>query len=419
MRPGHRPGPRTPETADAPVVAATKGACRHSMPAQDEREGPKPYKTYKARRARRRAADEALVGAPPAVESRPAGDRAPAERSAGRGPDGRSYRTYGAEEAAGGPRRGKPRKPPRPRRRFRWWYVPAGLAAVLVIGAVVLTVLAWPGYQKFDRAVDKANKRVDKGVRAQLTPDKGWLWRNGTTVLLLGVDSKAGEPARSDTIMLMRFNPKKHQINQLSIPRDTRVEIPGRGFDKINTAMFWGGPEMALKVIKEYTGIPINHVMIVDFKGFPRLVDAVGGVDMYIPETVTTVAGDNARTVVFKKGMHHFDGKYAMLYVRIRYVDDDFHRAARQQAFVQALQKKIARPSNVPKLPEMGRRFMSGVATDLTTTQIIELAYLKWRATGGKKAVMAGTPGWEGGVAYVFPPSDAERQRMIKQFLGK
>ncbi len=60
-----------------------------------------------------------------------------------------------------------------------------------------------------------------------MSPDDGWIWRNGTTLLLLGVDSKAGEPARSDTILLMRFNPKTHTINQLSIPRDTRVDVPG------------------------------------------------------------------------------------------------------------------------------------------------------------------------------------------------
>jgi LCP family protein required for cell wall assembly len=276
--------------------------------------------------------------------------------------------------------------------------------ATLVVTGVVLTVLAWPGYQKFDRAVDKANKRVDAKTRAQLSPGDGWIWRSGTTLLLLGVDSKAGEPARSDTILLMRFNPKTRMVNQLSIPRDTRVEIPGYGTDKINTAMFYGGSALAVETIQDFTGIPINHVMVVNFQGFPRLVNAVGGVDMMVPKTISTTAGSNARTVVYKKGMHHFDGKNAMLYVRIRYADDDFHRASRQQAFVQALQKKLARPSNITKLPEIGKRFMSGVATDLTTNQILQLGYLKWRAKGGKKMVMVGTPGWDGGVAYVFPP---------------
>jgi len=388
----------------------------------DDNGGRKPYKRYKAGRARRSSVDDELAGARPPREPRP--------REDGRGSDARpvsaersdgEYRRYGPAPANG--KKGKKAAArgagtaPKRRRRFRWWFVPVGLLIALIIAGVVATVLAWPGYQKFDRAVDKANKRIDKKTRAELTPDDGWIWRNGTTLLLFGVDSKAGEPARSDTIMLMRFNPRTHTINQLSIPRDTRVQLPNGSYDKINTAMFWGGPSMAVQAVKQFLGVDVNHVMVVDFKGFPRVVNAVGGVDLNVPKTITTIAGANGRTVVFKEGLHHFDGKYAMLYVRIRYADDDFHRAARQQQFVQALQKKIAQPSNITKLPEIGKKFMSGVATDLTTNQIIELGYLKWRATGGKKVVMVGTPGLDGGVAYVFPPSDAEKQKLVHQFL--
>jgi LCP family protein required for cell wall assembly len=371
----------------------------------DDREGRKPYRTYKAGRARRSSVDDELAGARPA--------RPGASRQEGRSPKG--YQQY--DSAAAG---GKGGKPPKRRRRFRWWFVPVGLLLTLIVAGVVVVVLAWPGYKKFDRAVTAANHRfdkLDKKTRGQLTPDKGWIWRHGTTLLLLGVDSKAGEPARSDTIMLLHFDPKTRTINQLSVPRDTRVALPGRGYDKINAAMFWGGPSMAVQTIRRFLGIPINHLMVVNFQGFPRLVNAVGGVDMYVPKTISTQAGGKGRVVVFKQGMHHFDGKYGMLYVRIRHADDDFHRAARQQQFVQALQKKLARPSNITKLPEIGRRFMSGTVTDLTTNQILELAYLKWRANGGKKAVMVGAPAWIGGVAYVLPPGEAEKQRMIRAFL--
>jgi LCP family protein required for cell wall assembly len=392
------------------------------MQNEDDNGGRKPYKRYKAGRARRSSVDDELAGARPPREPRPRDDSA----GAGARPDSAEradgeYRRYGSSPANAKPgtkaTQGVGAAPKR--RRFRWWLVPVGLLGVLLIAAVVATVLAWPGYQKFDRAVDKSNERIDKKTRAQLTADNGWIWRNGTTLLLLGVDSKTGEMARSDTIMLMRFNPRTHTINQLSIPRDTRVQQPDGSYDKINTAMFWGGPSAAVQTVKRFLGVDVNHVMVVDFKGFPRLVNAVGGVDLRVPKTITTIAGANGRTVVFKKGLHHFDGKNAMLYVRIRYADDDFHRAARQQQFVQALQKKIARPSNITRLPEIGKRFMSGVATDLTTNQIIELGYLKWRATGGKKMVMVGAPGYEGGVAYVYPPSDAEKQKLVHRFLTK
>jgi LCP family protein required for cell wall assembly len=392
------------------------------MQNEDDNGGRKPYKRYRAGRARRSSVDDELAGARPPREPRPrdegagAGARPVSAESA----DG-EYRRYGSAPANGkqGKKAARGADAAPKRRRFRWWLVPVGLLGVLLIAAVVGTVLAWPGYQKFDRAVDKANTRIDKKTRAALTADDGWIWRNGTTLLLLGVDSKTGEMARSDTIMLMRFNPRTRTINQLSIPRDTRVQQPDGSYDKINTAMFWGGPSAAVQTVEKFLGVDVNHVMVVDFKGFPRLVNAVGGVDLKVPKTITTIAGANGRTVVFKEGLHHFDGKNAMLYVRIRYADDDFHRAARQQQFVQALQKKIARPSNITKLPEIGKKFMSGVATDLTTNQIIELGYLKWRATGGKKMVMVGTPGWDGGVAYVYPPSDAEKQKLVHQFLTK
>ena len=401
------------------------------MTRQDEdREGAKPYRTYKARRPRRTQVDDELAWARPA-RSRPQpstngrGDPAGAPEYPRQ--SDKAYHTYGPAPDDG--RKGKKAKKnagtaPRRRRRFRWWHIPVAVVALLVIAGVVFTVLAWPGYQKFDRAVDKANKRIDKKTRAQLSPDSGWIWRNGTTLALFGLDA-AGLPGHSDTIMLMRFDPKTHTINQLSIPRDTLVNVDGYGQTKITEAMWYGGPSLALKTLKDYTGIPINHVVVVGFQGFPRLVNAVGGVDFSVPQTVTTgagpgVAGSTQRVVTFQKGMHHFDGKNAMLYVRIRhaYAGGDFTRAARQQAFLQALQKKLMRPSNITKLPEIGKHFMSGVSTDLKTNQLLELAYLKWRASNGKKQVLTGAFGWNNGQAVVLPPSDAEKQKVIDRFLG-
>jgi polyisoprenyl-teichoic acid--peptidoglycan teichoic acid transferase len=394
----------------------------------EDTDGRKPYTTYKSGLARRSALDDELAAsAPPSPNSgdgrerRTYGDRIgqaqpphPADEPAS------GYRRYSSQSssgaAQGAAQSGGGRKSPR-RRRSRWWVVPVALLLVMAIGGAVLAVLAWPGYSTFDRAVDRSNRQIDKATRAQLAPDDGSIWRSGTTVLLFGVDSKTGEPARSDTIMLMRFNPDKRTVNQLSIARDTRVGLPNGTYDKINSAMFWGGPAMAVQTVKQYLGIDVNHVMVVNFKGFPRLVNAVGGVDINVPKTVSTVAGSSGRIVTFPAGMNHLDGKNAMLYVRIRYADDDMHRATRQQQFVQALENKLAKPSNIPKLPEIGKRFMSGVATDLTTTEILQLGYLKWRAEGGKKVIVAGTPGWDGGVSYIYPPSDAEKKKLVQQFL--
>ena len=405
------------------------------MARQDEdRAGAKPYKTYKAGRGRRSALDDELAGARPprprpSPSTRDHADRSRPHTSYPSRSD-KAYRTYGpapgdGRKAGAGKKRAGAGSGPRRRRRFRWWSVPVILVSVLLIAGVVATVLAWPGYQKFDRAVDKANKRVDEKTRAQLSPDDGWIWRNGTTIALFGLD-EAGLPAHSDTILLMRFDPGSHKINQISIPRDMLVNVDGYGQQKLTQAMWYGGPSLALKSVRELTGIPINHVMVVGFQGFPRLVNAVGGIDMYVPQTVSTgagpgIAGSTQRVVTFEKGMQHFDGKNAMLYVRIRkaYADGDFTRAKRQQAFIDALQKKIVQPGNITKLPEIGTRFMSGVSTDLTTNEILELSYLKWRADGGKKQVMKGEFGWHEGQAVVLPPGNAAKQKMIDRFLGE
>ena len=390
------------------------------MPVNDDRQRPpadKPYRTYRGGHARRTSLDDELAGlrppAQPARDQQARDQRARDEEAPGAGRDesGKAgYRRYGSD--GGG-------RPPH-RRRFRWWHVPLVLAVLLVIATVVGVVLAYPGYKRFDKAVDNSNRRLGREARAVLDPDDGLLLTNPTTVLLLGVDSKEGEPARSDTILLMRFDPDTHSVNQLSIPRDTLVDIPGRGQDKINAAMYWGGPELAVRTVQQYLGIPINHVMVVNFRGFPRLVNAVGGVDMYVPRTVQTIASVD-RVVVYEKGWHHFDGKNAMLYVRIRYTDDDFHRARRQQQFVAALQRKIAQPSNLRHLPDIGRRFMFGVDTDLTTNELLQLGWVKWRADDKKsrKLVLTGAPSWQGGVSYVLPPSDRKMALTLARFLGE
>ena len=395
------------------------------MATQDDDRGAKPYKTYKASsRPRRSQLDDELAGARPPR-------RRPADKDGAAGPtypprSDKAYQTYGPapDSKAAKKRSKKAGAAPGRRRRFRWWHIPVAAVALFLIAGVVLTVLAWPGYQKFDRAVDKSNKRVDKKTRAQLAADEGWMWRKGTTVLLFGLD-EAGLPAHSDTIMLMRFNPGAHTVNTLSIPRDMLVNIDGYGQQKLTQAMWFGGPSLAVKTVKEFTGIPVNHVMVVGFQGFPRLVNSVGGIDMFVPQTVTTgagpgIPGSTQRVVTFKKGMHHFDGKNAMLYVRIRkaYAEGDYTRATRQQAFIQALQKKLMRPGNLTKLPDIGKHFMSGVSTDLTTNEILQLAYLKWRADGGKKQVMKGEFGWYEGQAVVLPPSESARAKMTEKFLG-
>ena len=353
---------------------------------EDEGGRGRPYKLYRAgRHPRRRRADEVVLD-----ELEPREPQQPREADSG---------------------------PSERRRRFRWRYLVLSLLALVVLVLVVVGVWACQGYRTVDEAVIKANRRIAAAAREALDKDSGGLFSHPTTILVLGVDRRARDPGRSDSIMLIRSNPKTHSFSQLSIARDMRVEVPGHGMGKINTGYFWGGPALAIKTVREFTGIRINHVVIVSFAGFQKVIDAVGGVDIKVPRTITSwYSGD--QMVTFKKGWNHMDGKRAIIYARIRKADNDFYRQARQQQVVQALEKKVTRFGNLLQLPSVAAQLVRGISTDLTTRQLVELAWRKWRTSAqhNYRCVLQGTPAMIGGQSYVISDREANL-RMIQRFL--
>ena len=302
----------------------------------------------------------------------------------------------------------------RARRRFHWWY----LLAIPLALAIAVGIWGYFGYAAFNKAVHRSNQDIGWKARAALVDRQAGVLSKPTTVLLLGSDQRGKQPARSDSILLMRFNPATHTVSQLSIPRDTLVNVPGHGQTKINEAYFWGGTPLAIKVVSGFTGVPINHVMLVNFHGFPALIDSVGGVVVNVPHDLTSWY-TGGRTVHFKKGPQLMNGQRALIYSRVRHADSDFMRMGRQQQVVQALEAKISRPRNVLHLPWTGARFMRGVTTDLGTNQILGLAYLDWRAKGDRqyKSVLLGTPQMIGGGSYVVV-DQSTLKRDVRQFLS-
>ncbi|MBP2366335.1 LCP family protein [Pseudonocardia parietis] len=173
----------------------------------------------------------------------------------------------------------------------------------------------------------------------------------GTTFLLVGTDSRAREPTtgsganpdavpgsqRSDAIMLGTLAPDGHSASVVSIPRDSWVEVPGRGMNKINAAYAFGGAPLLIGTVEQLTGVRVDHFGVVDFAGFTSLVDSVGGIDV----TVARATGNDG--VDFVQGENHLDGAQALAYVRQRYdlPGGDLDRAARQQNAMKALLEKV------------------------------------------------------------------------------
>src|SRR5207244_5807054 len=164
---------------------------------------------------------------------------------------------------------------------------------------------------------------------ARVLDPAGYPLTSTNNILVLGSDRRqknskephanTSGPSRSDSIMLIRTG--GGHAARLSIPRDTVVEIPGHGMQKINAAYAFGGPALSVSVIKRYLGIPINHLVEVNFEDLPQLVDAMGGVD-YTGDCIVARLdggfGNGGYTLRLAKGTHHLDGKAALALARAR-----------------------------------------------------------------------------------------------------
>jgi LCP family protein required for cell wall assembly len=183
-------------------------------------------------------------------------------------------------------------------------------------------------------------------------------------VLLLGLDRRPGEggPARMDAIIVARLDPERRRVALLSLPRDLVVNIPGVGPGRINAASVYGemypalggGAASARNTVSQLLGVPIDYVVHIDFEGFIKAVDAIGGVtvdvprELYDPQYPTMDYGYT--TVHFLPGPQHMDGETALTYARVRHMDSDFERANRQQQVIVAAVSQLRGQSALQQL---------------------------------------------------------------------
>lgn len=235
-------------------------------------------------------------------------------------------------------------------------------------------------------------------------------------VLLLGTDDGDSEdfgtdaPKRTDAMLLVSIDPKNSQVSVLSLPRDTRVTIPGRrGHDKINAAYAYGGVPLAKKTVSNLLQVPIHHYMQVDWKGFIKVVDMLGGVDLNVEENMDYEDPYADLKIHLKKGQQHLDGEKAGEYVRFRHDEmGDIGRVKRQQNFMKALAKQAFTVTNMVKLPMIISTATDYVKTDMDFIQLVKAANsLRAFGNGGvKSASLKGDFGDIGGVSYwVTTPS--------------
>lgn len=191
-----------------------------------------------------------------------------------------------------------------------------------------------------------------------------------TNILFLGVDARPGQKnSRSDTMILASIDPQLKKIALISIPRDTRVTLLGRE-DKINAANYYGGPQLAMTKVADLIGEPVDYYVEMDFNGFAKIIDTLGGVDINVDKRMYKPS----EKIDLYPGQQHLNGYNALAYVRFRgYVLGDIERTNHQQTFVKALAAKVLHPLTIAKLPFLIKETHQYVDTNLQLIDMLKM----------------------------------------------
>ncbi len=327
-------------------------------------------------------------------------------RPARRGPGSRSPRT---------------RRPRVGARRILTW-IALGLA-----GWVALSIVLFVFSAQF------LQDRVSGETKAELSAP-GLPIVSPTTVLILGSDLRAkgtkepgaatSGPSRSDSIQLLRVG-GGHSA-KLSIPRDTIVDIPGHGLNKVNAAFAFGGSALTVKTLRQYLGIDIDHVIVVNFEQFPGLVDAMGGISYTGGCVVSRINGGFANggyTLRLKAGTSHLDGRQALALARTRKnecnpSENDFTRERRQQKVVAAMKSRVLSPAGFLRWPFVAWRTPQTISSDMGALGLTGL--MATVATSGDAPTRLLRPDGaltlpDGGAGLTV--SEDSRRRQVRRFL--
>ena len=197
--------------------------------------------------------------------------------------------------------------------------------------------------------------------------------RGTVNVLVVGLDNVEGG-SRTDAIALAIFDAQNPGLRIASIPRDSRVYIPGKGWDKINHAYVYGGIRLLRETLVNLTGMPIDYFVKVSYKSFPRIVDILGGVDIYVEKRLVYNDYSGKLFINIPAGQQHMNGKTALGYVRFRHDPlGDIGRVRRQQTFIDNMMKKIKTPSIIPRIPAIVNEVMDAIDTDLAPLEALKL----------------------------------------------
>ncbi|HAU31248.1 MAG: Cell envelope-related transcriptional attenuator [Desulfotomaculum sp. 46_80] len=236
------------------------------------------------------------------------------------------------------------------------------------------------------------------------------------TVLLLGDDSRPGEiTGRTDSIIVAHVDTTQKRLSLLSIPRDTKVDIPRHGTGKINCANVYGGPALTADVVSDLIGMPVEYYTLVNWDGFKDIVDILGGITIDVEKRMyyNDRADGPEYAINLWPGVQRLDGKKALQYVRFRGdALGDISRTQRQLKFLTALAHEMIKPETIIKLPKLVPKVTKCMKTNLSAGQLIQLASMakKLDQLATATQTLPGSFSDQNGVSYWAVDYDQARQ---------
>ncbi len=271
----------------------------------------------------------------------------------------------------------KRRKHIRTKKSNIWMTVGKGIFIALllaILGGVVYFVKGLMDTNDF------LNKSYAPRTSKSVQNDKIDIQKDPISILILGLDDNSERElgsARTDSMLLLTINPTEELVSMTSIPRDTYTKIESKEFvgkDKINAAFSYGGIDSTIDSVENLLNVPINYYATADFQAFNNIVDALGGVEIDVPFTLTEQNSKGEKVVELKEGKHVLNGEEALAFSRTRYVDNDIERGKRQQQVLEAIAKKAMDVGTIAKYKSILEALDGHIKTDMPSNKILSVA---------------------------------------------
>lgn len=313
-----------------------------------------------------------------------------------------------------------------PRRTRFWRAFRIALLLVVVSGLGIAGGMAWAFFHALG-----GFGTVGKVVESMRHPgERAFGPRDRLHILCLGIDYNHDSKgilytkyARSDTVFVVTIDKQADTLSVVSIPRDMRVEIPGHGHDKINTAYAYkaeGDLDLTRLTVERFLGIRIDHTVVIKPYAVEHLVDALGGVDIDVEKNMDYDDNWGNLHIHLKKGFQHLDGRQAVGYIRFRKDEEgDRGRIRRQQQFVKAMMAKLPRIQTISRMGEVQQALKTDIATSISYDDLIDLGVL-YKGFDRKKMKSARIEGHDDLIddTYYMVADEAQKRKIVAELIG-